>query len=1167
MEGPAPRKKVDSDLPQIDGYDVEAILGRGGMGVVFRARQHKLKRLVAVKTLLPGAYPGAQELARFRREAEAVAVLRHPNIVQVHDVGEMAGQPYFTMELVEGGSLAQKIAGTPQPVRQAAELVATLASAVQFAHQSGIMHRDLKPANILLATDGTPKITDFGLARSIQEGPRLTLTGARLGTPSYMAPEQALGKTSALGPAVDIYALGAVLYELLTGKPPFEGPTAAETERRVIYEEPVPPSRSNVRVPRDLETICLKCLQKNPPRRYASAQDLADDLHRFLDGKPVLARPVGALERTVKWTRRRPAFATLLAALFVLVAATAAVSLWRQSETAERQDRARRAIKIAIQGAYESGRAERWPEALRILEDAATHLTDADSDELRQGLAQARSEVQFAQQLEHIREKGLVLLAEKSGDPTFTFTLLAEDSRSAFAQAGYNIDGPAQETVARIQASPLAVHTVAGLDEWAYAAFVLNRAPLQQQLLQIAQLVDPDPSWRDRFRTPATWHDKQALRQLADDAFKAPVLPAAHHLAITGALLRTLGDTSTDVLLLRQGWLHHPGDFWLNWHLANRLVGNKQHAEAVEHYRVVVALRPENVWTHCALALALGDAGQHEEGITQLQMAVAREPRNGLVRYFLVSLLSRAGRIGEAQTECQKGIEANPGDAWAPYGLGMILDLENRPEEAITPLQKACQLDPKWVGAHHNLGVVLRKSGRLEEALAAFQNSVALAESNPLGHLAVGFTLLDLGRCNEAIPEFEWLIRELDPKKKRPDADLGNGLDTKYIHAWIGKFQSLVCLGRFTEAKATAEKAKNLPRPTDVSATTLIRQLEVSEGLAPLEAELPAILAGAKQPPDLAAQLLLAEWLYKYKRFAAASVSWYESAFAKVPGLANNLNARYRYHAACAAALAGCGLGKDAAKLNDKEKAALRGKALAWLTKERDDWEIEQQSATVPVQSIIAGKVREWEKDEDLWCVRDPKALAKLPEGERAGWKKLWTEVKALVLRDPLTTLAKARQYVDEKEWAKAAKIYALFTKDTSPTDGEVWFEYAAVQWLSGDYPGYRQTCKHMLQGAPKTPKFRPYLIARVCTLAPDSVEDAALPAEVSGPELKLYATEFWSLTEQGALLVRSKQYHMAVELFRLSLEANEKPGAKVLNWLWLALAHQKLGAKGTARD
>src|SRR5262249_9635966 len=287
-------------LPKIPGYEVEGVLGQGGMGVVFRARQLRLGRLVALKMTLAGSYAGAHERERFRCEAEAVAALRHANIVQNHDVGDWASRPYFTMELLEGGSLAQRLTGTPQPARQAAALLATLADAMHAAHQGRIVHRDLKPANILFTPDGTPKVTDFGLARRLEGGAGLTLSGVPLGTPSYMAPEQAEGKTKHVGPLADVYALGAILYECLTGRPPFRAGTAAATLQQVVADEPVAPRRLNPSVPRDLETICLKCLSKEPARRYVSAEELANDLEQFLAGEPIRARPVGAVERTWK---------------------------------------------------------------------------------------------------------------------------------------------------------------------------------------------------------------------------------------------------------------------------------------------------------------------------------------------------------------------------------------------------------------------------------------------------------------------------------------------------------------------------------------------------------------------------------------------------------------------------------------------------------------------------------------------------------------------------------------------------------------------------------------------------------------------------------------------------------------------------------------------------
>jgi hypothetical protein len=293
-------------------YELLEVIGRGGMGVVYKARQKSLKRLVALKMILAGSHAGADEVVRFRGEAEAAAHVQHANIVQVYEVGTREGLPYFSLEFVDGASLAEKLDGTPWPPEQSARLLETLARAIHYAHQRRIVHRDLKPGNVLLTSDGVPKITDFGLAKRV-DAAGLTQTGAVVGTPSYMAPEQAEGKSRTAGPAADIYALGAVLYELLTGRPPFKAATPLDTIVLVVTEEPVSPRLLQPRTPRDLETVCLRCLEKDPARRYGSAEELADDLARFLRGEPVRARPVGHLERAWRWCRRRPARAALLA--------------------------------------------------------------------------------------------------------------------------------------------------------------------------------------------------------------------------------------------------------------------------------------------------------------------------------------------------------------------------------------------------------------------------------------------------------------------------------------------------------------------------------------------------------------------------------------------------------------------------------------------------------------------------------------------------------------------------------------------------------------------------------------------------------------------------------------------------------------------------------------
>lgn len=325
----APRERP---VPVIDGYEILGELGRGGMGVVYKARQTHLNRACALKMILGGAHAGPEQTVRFLAEARAIAQLQHHHIVQIHHIGETEGLPFFELEYVDGGSLEKRLDGTPWPPQRAAEMVEALARGVVEAHRLGIIHRDLKPGNVLLAGDGTPKITDFGLAKSLTMDSGLTATDAIMGSPGYMAPEQAEGHAKQVGPLADVYALGAILYELLTGRPPFRAATVLETLEQVKITEPVPPSRLVPGLPRDVETIALKCLQKEPEKRYDSASALADDLNRFLAGKPIVARPVPFWERAFKWGRRRPAVAALVVVVLALLASLLGLGIWSYAE-------------------------------------------------------------------------------------------------------------------------------------------------------------------------------------------------------------------------------------------------------------------------------------------------------------------------------------------------------------------------------------------------------------------------------------------------------------------------------------------------------------------------------------------------------------------------------------------------------------------------------------------------------------------------------------------------------------------------------------------------------------------------------------------------------------------------------------------------------------------
>ncbi len=353
--GPLRQTEPGTRPLQIAGYDVVSELGRGGMGVVYRARHRNLKRDVALKMILSGRLAGTQILKRFHAEAEAVARLQHPNIVQIFEIGSHDDQPFIALEYVEGKNLSELVREKPMLPSDAANVVMKLARAMQYAHSKNVLHRDLKPANILMAQDGTPKITDFGLAKQLDEiDSAKTSTGAIIGTPSYMSPEQAMGLQENVGPATDQYSLGAMMYALITGRPPFLSAKPLDTVSKVLHQEPLPPHKMVEGLPRDLETICLKLLQKSPAQRYGNCGELADDLQRFLNKEPILARPISRTERTIRWCKRNPRIAIPTAIAAGLLVALVALGGVSYAMIAKQRDRAEANFVLAEKNANEA---------------------------------------------------------------------------------------------------------------------------------------------------------------------------------------------------------------------------------------------------------------------------------------------------------------------------------------------------------------------------------------------------------------------------------------------------------------------------------------------------------------------------------------------------------------------------------------------------------------------------------------------------------------------------------------------------------------------------------------------------------------------------------------------------------------------------------------------
>ena len=624
--------RSESVAPFIPGYEIHTVLGRGGMGVVYGATHLQLDRPVAIKMLLAGSHASQAELLRFNRETRLTAGLQHPNIVQIFDVGEVDGRPYYTMELVEGGNLAEKLGGKPLEVREAAEILVVLCRAVQSAHDGGVVHRDIKPANILLTADGTPKISDFGLARLMDTDSSLTASRV-MGTPTYMAPEQLAGNE--IGASVDIYALGTMLYAMLTGQPPFRGGSISDLEHRLITEDPQPPSNSNSKVPRDLDTICLKCLRKDPKDRYLSASDLADDLERFLKFESIQARPVSRIEQWTRWVLRNPIGPALSVTAFALICLlmVLATQKLKQSESMLSE-------KVRLSARLESGlklqRQGRYSEALAILGG----LGDGGNLDLRQRIVAALTAMKLIEELETVSFDRIEFTQIES-DKLARRKNADSQYKAIFEKLAPEILHGKPSTIAmQIRNSETKSELIAAFDDWA----VCTQEPGRRAwLLDVSRLADSDPSGLvDRIRDPDTWYDVGTLTAFANLAS-----PEDHSVRLLLAISDRMDDIGVDSIDFRRRIQRsHTDDYLANFSLANalRIVDSE---ESLRYYQAAIALRPKAARTHTHLGLALKELNRNVEAIKCFETALQVAPE------YIAASVALADSVSKRSSEAK----------------------------------------------------------------------------------------------------------------------------------------------------------------------------------------------------------------------------------------------------------------------------------------------------------------------------------------------------------------------------------------------------------------------------------------------------------------------------------------------------------------------------------
>jgi serine/threonine protein kinase/Tfp pilus assembly protein PilF len=960
-----PASPPGADRERVSGllgdYRIVREVGRGGMGVVYEAEQVSLGRRVALKMLPLAAALDSRHLQRFHNEARAAAGLHHSNIVPVYGVGSERGIHYYAMQFIDGQTLASLIAqlrrSATRPVaptgaatdpylprsgagapdgesetplaaalsteragrgreyfRTVAHWGVQAAEALDYAHQLGVVHRDIKPGNLLVEGRDQLWVTDFGLAR-IQSEASLTTTGDLIGTLRYMSPEQALAKRIPIDHRTDVYSLGATLYELLTLAPAFGGSDRQELLRQIAFEEPVPPRRLNRAVPGELETIVLKALEKGPQDRYATAQEMADDLERLLKDEPIRARKPPLWLRLRKWGRRHRALvASLVAGVLLLLVVGVVMAFAYQRRLAETERRVTAAL-VQVETLVDEGdklidHPERWHATARLalaaLEKAEELLaTGAATGSLTRRVEKARATVEAA-----MADSGLLIELDRIRLEQATarrgrFGVGASASAYAKALGTYGVGLEAPESAGeRIRNSRLREWLLAALEDWWQ---VCDDDGASQQLERVLEAADPTNVVRPRWREAAGRQDGAALVKMAVDLATQRLPPVL--VCCRAADLTSLNQWAAAERLLKAALARDPGDFWLNHDMGMVIQeqGPARAEEAVGYLRAALALRSDSPAVYLHMGLALEDKGDLDGAIDCCRAALDIDPKDADAHNNLCLLLVSKGRLDEAVSCCQRAIASDPKDAYAHNNLGIALWAGERRDEAIACFQRAIDIDPKFYDALANLGPRLLIMGRIEEAIGCLKRAIAVEPNRDprkcaLTHNNLGYILNDKLKDHAgAIAEFRTTIA-LNPGDAHYHHNLGNALGASgQLDGAIAQYQEAVRLnkdyaephcelglilerkGRFADALAELKRGHELGSRQPGWNFPSADWVRNAERLADLDARLPEFLEGKARPADVAERLALASLCRQHRKLFAAATRWYAEAFAAWP--------------------------------------------------------------------------------------------------------------------------------------------------------------------------------------------------------------------------------------------------------------------------------------------